>query len=608
MDGMCAEQAADNVTVKWFVEKAKTILLLLDEQGNIKYANQAFKQLMSISFTDSTDQSLFHFIHEEDREEVTKRLLFFNENFPFTPFSSRYCHDKERYGHLFWQEAEKTEEGWVQVMAESIEEKSEGCQQESWLHFIANHTEDPGYIIDLCGRVLLVNESFEQLYGWSKTEVIGNISPVIPSEYRHEWHNKMEEVRQAKKPVTFQSVRKKRDGTTFPVSVTMSPIYERTGRVFLCLALTKDLTEYFETRLLVEQQNKVIAERERLLLDITENITEMISLFDLKLNKFLYISPSYEKFFNISIEKLYETPEIMLENCHPEDLQKLIGFFCKPTTETRELEYRVLKNKEGEPGWMHTKITPIADEDGTINRWINISRDITDLKKRELMIRKWDKLSAVGQLAAGIAHEVRNPLTSVKGFMQLLAQETNNKYTDIILSELERIEFIMNEFLVLAKPHQDIQMKLSNINEVLGEVVEFMKPEALLYGVDIYPDFYKPLPFVYCEPKQIKQVIINLIKNAIDAMPSGGNIYLTTSITDDKQAAIEVRDEGTGISTERLERLGEPFYSNKEKGTGLGLMMCYKIIENHQGTIQFTSTEGKGTTVSVLLPLVYKDQ
>ncbi|MEK4030413.1 PAS domain S-box protein [Pseudobacillus sp. FSL P4-0506] len=601
MDEMCTEQAAANKTVKWFAEKARNILLLLDEQGNIKYANQAFQRLMALSLSDRTNQSFFHFIHEEDREEAASRLLFLEKSTSFTPFTSRYSYKNGRYGHLFWQEAEKTEEGWIRVIAEPIEEENEG----SWLYFLANHTEDPGYIIDLYGRVLLINEAFEQLYGWKKKEIIGRPSPVIPKDHWHEWHEKIEEVRKSKKPVTFQTVRKKRDGTTFPVSATISPIYERTGRVFLCLILTKDLTEYYETRRLVELQNKVIAERERLLLDITENITEMISLFDLKLNKFLYISPSHEKFFNINIETLYEKPEIILENCHPEDLPNVVEFFCKPTNGTKELEYRVLKNKSGEPGWMTTKVTPIADEDGTINRWINISRDITELKKREQMIRKWDKLSAVGQLAAGIAHEVRNPLTSVKGFMQLLAQETNNKYTDIILSELERIEFIMNEFLILAKPHQDVQMKLSNINEVLSEVVVFMKPEALLYSVDIHQDFDKNLPFVQCEPKQIKQVIINLIKNAIDAMPSGGNIYLTTSITSDSQVAIEVRDEGAGMPIERLERLGEPFYSNKEKGTGLGLMMCYKIIENHEGTIHFTSREGDGTTARVLLPSTY---
>ncbi|WP_049661146.1 PAS domain S-box protein [Bacillus sp. FJAT-27231] len=602
---MCAEQAA----AKWFADKARTILLLLDEQGKIKYANRAFRQLMTIPYATHTDQSLFHFIHEEDKEEVRKRLLLFGEDLPFAPFTSRLRHDSGRYGHLFWQQAEKTKEGWIQVMGESIQENNRGCQKEgSWLHFIANHTEDPGYIVDLRGRVILINESFEQLYGWKKHDVMGKISPIVPDECRQEWFDKIESVCQSKKPITFQTIRKKRDGTTFPVSVTLSPIYERTGRVFLCLALTKDLTEYFETKLLVEQQNKVIAEREKLLLDITENITEMISLFDLKLNKFLYISPSYERFFNTPLEKLYENPGIILENCHPEDYEGVVKFLCHPTNEVKELEYRVLRNKEGEPGWLHTKITPIWDEDGTISRWINISRDVTDLKKRELMIRKWDKLSAVGQLAAGIAHEVRNPLTSVKGFMQLLAQETNNKYTDIILSELERIEFIMNEFLVLAKPHQDIQMKLSNMNEVLREVVEFMRPEALLYGVDIHMHFDESLPLVYCESKQIKQVIINLIKNAIDAMSAGGNIYLKTGMTDNEQAAIEVRDEGAGMSTERLERLGEPFYSNKEKGTGLGLMMCYKIIENHQGTIQFASTEGEGTTATVLLPFSHSDQ
>ncbi|KIL73345.1 PAS domain-containing sensor histidine kinase [Bacillus badius] len=603
MDEMCTEQMAANETAKWFADKAKNILLLLDEQGNIQYANQAFKRLMPFSFENCPKPSLFHFIHKEDREEAVNRLLYFEDSASFTPFLSGFSNGKGREGQLLWQDAERTANGRIQVIAELIEEKGEEEQKEDgWLHFVAHHTEDPGYIVDLRGKVLLVNAAFEQVFGWKKQEVIGRTALLIPEENHREWQSRMDEVCDQRRQVTFQSVSKKKDGGAFPVAVTICPAYEQDGDVYLCAVFIKDLTECLETKNLLEKQNKLIAERERLLLDITENITEMISLFDVQLNKFLYISPSYVQFFNRKIEDLYHDPEFVLKNCHPEDLPKLVKFLSEPAAQAKEIEYRVLKDNGRELGWIHMKITPIADEEGTMNRWINISRDITELKKKELMIRKWDKLSAVGQLAAGIAHEVRNPLTSVKGFMQLLAQETNNKYTDIILSELERIEFIMNEFLILAKPHQAIQRTLSNINEVLQDVIEFMKPEALLYGAALHLDFDETLPAVCCEPKQIKQVIINLIKNAIDAMPSGGNIYLTTKLTDDNLAMIKVRDEGIGMSAERLERLGEPFYSNKEKGTGLGLMMCYKIIENHQGTIHFTSREGGGTTVRILLP------
>ncbi|HZG72792.1 MAG TPA: ATP-binding protein, partial [Chondromyces sp.] len=222
-----------------------------------------------------------------------------------------------------------------------------------------------------------------------------------------------------------------------------------------------------------------------------------------------------------------------------------------------------------------------------------------------LLLNKWDKLNAVGQLAAGIAHEIRNPLTTIKGFTQLWGQETHHQFSGIILSELERIEKIMNEFLILAKPHQETKFENKDVNGLLRETVVFMTPEAMLKNVKITTKFTNNLPLVYCEAEQLKQVVINLVKNAFDALPGGGTIRIETSMKDGF-VSMRVVDHGVGIPRDRLPRLGEPFFSNKEKGTGLGLMVSFKIIENHNGNINIESEVGKGTTVEVLLPSVQK--
>src|SRR5690606_16715719 len=193
-------------------------------------------------------------------------------------------------------------------------------------------------------------------------------------------------------------------------------------------------------------------------------------------------------------------------------------------------------------------------------------------------------------------HEIRNPLTSIKGFVQLLAEETNHQFGEIITSEIERIEFIMNEFLILAKPQWEIVFKKENVNTVVQEVISFMRPEAVLNDVEFVTKF-NSFPYVNCEAKQIKQGIINLIKNAIEAMPRAGKLHIPTLSTEEGFVMIKVRDEGIGISKEHLQRLSEPFFTNKEKGTGLGLMISNKIIEDHKGSIEFFSELGKGTTV-----------
>lgn len=364
------------------------------------------------------------------------------------------------------------------------------------------------------------------------------------------------------------------------------------------------LTTLLELKQLVGEQNQMIAERERLFLEITENISEIITLFDVTRQEVLYISPSLNKVFGkeMKAETFYDNPHFVLEKIHEEDREAFKDLFFNPKAAPKELEFRLKEGKHHQIEWLRTRISPILNGQGKVTRHISVTQDITEIKQRDQLMKKWDTLGVMGQLAAGIAHELRNPLTSVKGFMQLLATETNNKYSDIILSELERIEYIMNEFLVLAKPKQEIQLVKENINDILQAITAFMNPEALMNNVVITTSFEQKEAFVYCEEKQIKQVIMNLIKNAIEAMPEGGNINIRTSRREDGLIAVEVQDEGVGMSKEQLERLTEPFRSTKEKGTGLGVMISYKIIEDHKGILTYSSQEGKGTTASILLP------
>lgn len=268
------------------------------------------------------------------------------------------------------------------------------------------------------------------------------------------------------------------------------------------------------------------------------------------------------------------------------------------------MELKVKRNESDSYNWYILDITPIVEANGKVKRHISILKDITELKEKNDQIKQLDQLGVVGQLAAGIAHEIKNPLTAVKGFVQLLSEESNSSYSDIILSELERIESIMGEFLYLSKPQKEIIFKKENLNHILQNVISFMNPEAVMNNVNFSLEFQE-LPCVYCESKQIKQVIINLVKNGIESMPMGGEIYIRTFTGDDGFVIIEIQDEGKGISKEGLKRLREPFYTNKEKGTGLGLMVSFKIIEDHKGTIRFNSKEGEGTCVQILLP--YED-
>lgn len=259
--------------------------------------------------------------------------------------------------------------------------------------------------------------------------------------------------------------------------------------------------------------------------------------------------------------------------------------------------------KDGGFYWESVKIIPIKNNKGDIIHFLKVSEDISERKHAEEMLRKTEMLSAVGQLAAGIAHEIRNPLTALKGFTKLITTKgaAKSSYVDIMLNELDRIEQIVSELLVLAKP-QAVDFKAQELEPIIQDVLMLLESQAIMNNVEMSCQFdTKPLR-VFCVENQLKQVFINVVKNAIEAMGDGGKIRVHAALHEDGRIVIGFSDNGPGIPESKLNKLGEPFYSTKEKGTGLGLTVSYKIIESHQGAILFQSKEGAGTTVTITLP------
>jgi two-component system sporulation sensor kinase A/two-component system, sporulation sensor kinase E len=227
-----------------------------------------------------------------------------------------------------------------------------------------------------------------------------------------------------------------------------------------------------------------------------------------------------------------------------------------------------------------------------------------DLNNHEKKLRESEKLSLVGELAAGVAHEIRNPLTTLKGFTQMMNENTdpeaNKRYYKIMIDEINRINFIVSEFMVLSKPHI-VQYSLTDISQSIKNVITLLNTQAIINNIEIIPEFMGERFFIKCEENQIKQVIANLIKNSIEAMPQGGKIQIRME-QQDTNLIISLIDNGVGISRETLHLLGTPFYTTKTEGTGLGLMVSKKIIQNHNGKFEIKSVPNIATTVTITLP------
>ncbi|WP_163102175.1 two-component system sensor histidine kinase NtrB [Peribacillus alkalitolerans] len=249
-------------------------------------------------------------------------------------------------------------------------------------------------------------------------------------------------------------------------------------------------------------------------------------------------------------------------------------------------------------------ISPIYDSNHTIITVSLIIRNVTERRKLDEYITNSEKLKVTGEIAAGVAHEIRNPLQVIGGFVQMLNEEDtrHSTYYSLILSEIKRMNSIISEFLKLSKPLVS-NLSAQKVREILEEVIVLFEQDAHYKNIEIereYTDFDLE---ILCEVNQLKQVFINLVKNSIEAIPNGGLIKFQFMRVDENKVKFVVSDNGVGIPEEIMRDIGKPFFTTKETGTGLGLMITERIIEQHNGSMAISSFPGKGTTVEITLPI-----
>jgi len=237
-----------------------------------------------------------------------------------------------------------------------------------------------------------------------------------------------------------------------------------------------------------------------------------------------------------------------------------------------------------------------------------------EMREIEKNLHRADKLAALGILASSVAHEIRNPLVSIKTFTQLAPRKLNNpefldKFQTIIPEELERLESILNQLLNFGRPSQP-QFRSSKIEEIIDSVLTLMNVELSKSNIEVIELYDRDMPEIMADGEQLKQVFMNIILNAIQAMPEGGNLRIITSLerefvgSDSSEfVIIKFEDTGCGIPKEDLDNLFNPFFTTKSGGTGMGLSISRRIVEEHNGRINVESTVGKGTTFTIKLPL-----
>jgi PAS domain S-box-containing protein len=333
------------------------------------------------------------------------------------------------------------------------------------------------------------------------------------------------------------------------------------------------------------------------------NTTDAIVLYNLD-NSIVEVNESFQRLTGYNEEEIKNVKVKLIDDQYLEEFSENIREM-KKTKNSKTVE-TVVKCKNGSQCYFIVTITPIKNRMNKITGYICIGKDITKLKFTEEALKRTEMLSVVGQLAAGVAHEIKNPVTVLSGFVQLMRQsdeaESHQYYYEIMQSELKRILQITNEFLVLGK-QQTYTLVRKKIGLIIKEVVLLLKAEAEKNGVHIILKAMDNIPPISCNPDQLKQVFINIIKNSIEAMPNGGSLWIDIRVEGDRSVIIETIDEGYGMTKETLAKIGTPFYTTKQEGTGLGMMVSHKIIESHHGKITIESEVNVGTKIKIEFPI-----
>jgi signal transduction histidine kinase len=246
--------------------------------------------------------------------------------------------------------------------------------------------------------------------------------------------------------------------------------------------------------------------------------------------------------------------------------------------------------------------------------WVNQNRHLRKLKEMEDRIQLAERLSSLGHLAAGVAHEIRNPLNAIGMGLQRLKrefppQEESKKeeylsFTELIFKEIRRVNEIIEQFLTLSRPSQ-LNMKLSSLQDLLKNLGTLLQEEASSQGIQIQAETNSDLPLIKMDNEKLTQAFLNIMKNGMQAMEQGGVLHVETQSFKDR-VEVSFSDSGSGIPPEQMEKIFNYYYTTKEKGVGLGLPIAHRIIEAHGGQLKVESKVGFGTKVTVLLPVISK--
>jgi PAS domain S-box-containing protein len=312
------------------------------------------------------------------------------------------------------------------------------------------------------------------------------------------------------------------------------------------------------------------------------------------------VNPAALDILDLSIEDTGTELDAVLEPDHP-IMDILEATLAGQTTQARQ--ELLIQTRTGRQKWVGVHTAPLHDLDGMLIGASALLTDLTAVRKLQDEVRRKDRLAAIGQLSAGIAHEIRNPLAAIEGFSELLARRVPDEgarvLLDEIVQEVRHLNHIVSDFLTFARePH--LHCEPTEVSALVDGTLSLLL-STHAKPITLTGQLPQHLPPIVLDPNEFRRALVNILRNALEAMPDGGTLHVSADLSDD-WLTVTIRDSGPGIPEHVKEHIFTPFFTTKDEGTGLGLAIAHKIIEGHRGIIDVESTPGTGSAFTIRIP------
>lgn len=469
---------------------------------------------------------------------------------------------------------------------------------------------DMSFVLDSECKILHCNKAASDFFSLSKSEFVNkNFLDLISDDKKDEFLNNFKKSIDQGLNQQFESTFVTDKQKKF-VQIILSPFYK---------AIKSNLNEHSDRLCFVFVRDISLQKEKELDLVRFANVAEYtvnpLEITDVE-GKIIYVNPAFERSSGYSREELIgKNPNIFSSHRHSKDFWRNMWETIKQGKVW--IGEVVNRRKDGQLFYTDLLISPIIDNNGKLVGYFGIHRDKTEQKKLEQQLIHAQKMESMGLLAAGLAHEVGNPLASISSLVQVIQRTNKDEFTnqklELIKSQINRISKIIRDLVNFSR-QSTYELQSTDINKVLKSAIEIARVSKKAKGINFIEEYDSEIPVLYLVPDQLQQVFLNILINAIDALCIDANrmVYansnpqiISKTYKDENRVYISISDNGIGIPDSAIDKIFDPFYTTKKvgEGTGLGLWVSYNIIKSFQGEIQVNSIEGEGATFTIILPI-----